>query len=68
MSCLIIRCLNWVAGHVISNVFPVLLKAINLNYELVKKGQDRLFFEMIIPQNVSHTFMQKSHRCYSLGF
>lgn len=66
MSCLIIRCLNWVAGHVISNVFPFLLKAIN--YELVKKGQDRLFLGMIIPQNVSHTSMQKSHRCYSVGF
>ena len=43
MSCLIIRCSNGLAGQVISMVFSFLLKAINLNYELVKKGQDRLF-------------------------
>ena len=41
-----------------------LLKAIYLNYELEKKGQDRLFLGKITPQTVSHTFMQKSHRCY----
>ena len=41
-----------------------LLKAIYLNYELEKKGQDRLFLGKITPQNVSHTFMHKSHRCY----